>query len=70
MEISNGYDDTDIDQASILKKASDEIKSSANMDTELLGILEKHIITLQPQKDAVDQAADEIDKLAKERTQT
>lgn len=69
MERPEIHDDIDTDQAAVLKKALDEIKSDANTDTELLTILEKHIVTLQPKKGAIEQVVDEIEKLAKERAE-
>ena len=69
MEHPEGHDNPDTDQAIILKKALDEIKDGANMDIELLTILEKHIVTLQPGMNAIDQAVDEIENLAKGRTE-
>ena len=69
MENSGGHGDTDTNQTGILKKAIDEIRDDVNTDAELLNILEKHIVTLQPEKDAIDQAVDEIDRLAKKRAE-
>ena len=69
MEGSDEQGDADADQADILKKAIDEIKDDVNTDAELLNILEKHIVTLQPDTDAINQAVDEIEKLAKERAE-
>ena len=69
MEGSGEQGDADADQAGILKKAIDEIKDDVNTDAELLNILEKHIVTLQPDTDAMNQAVDEIEKLAKERAE-
>ena len=69
MESSGEQDDANADQAGILKKAIDEIKNDANTDAELLNILEKHIITLQPDVDAMNQAVNKIRKLAKERAE-
>ena len=70
MDSSGEHDDTDIDQASILKKAISEIKDGASTDDELLSILEKHIVTLQLEGDPINEAVDEIERLAKERAET
>lgn len=63
------HDGTDADQSHILTKAVDEIKDDADTDTELLSILEKHIVTLNPEGDPINQAIDEIENLAKERAE-
>ena len=70
MEDSGEQGDADTEQAGILKKAIDEIKDDVNTDTKLLNILEKHVVTLRPDMDAMNQAVDEIEKLAKERADT
>ena len=67
MDGSGKQYDGNADQAGILKKAIDEIKDDANTDAELLNILEKHIITLRPDVDAMNQAVAKIQKLAKEK---
>lgn len=65
MEISGKNTGMDTDQTDILKKIIDEIKDDVNTDAKLLNILEKHIVTLDPKRDAIDQAVSEIDRLAK-----
>ena len=69
MEISGKNTGMDTDQTDILKKIIDEIKDDVNTDAKLLNILEKHIVTLDPKRDAIDQAVNEIDRLAKERAE-
>lgn len=69
MSISSKHDDIDTDQTHILRKAIDEIKSDTNTDPELLDILEKHIITLNPDVKPVEQTVEKIEKLAQERAE-
>ena len=54
VEISGNNTGTDTDQMDILKKIIDEIKDDVNTDAKLLNILEKHIVTLDPKRDAID----------------
>ena len=54
MEISGNNTGTDTDQMDILKKIIDEIKDDVNTDAKLLNTLEKHIVTLDPKRDAID----------------
>ena len=50
-------------------KAISSIMQNADADAELLAILTKHIVTLAPNTDAVEQAVSNIKNLAKERTE-
>lgn len=50
-------------------KAINAIKSDTNVDIELLNILEKHAITLNPSENSVDQAMEKIKDLAKKRAE-
>ena len=68
MEIPNEHDHVDVSQLKVLNEAISDIRHSPSPDTDLLDILVRHIVTLSSKNDAIGQAADEIKKLAEERT--
>ena len=58
------------DQQRVLDEAISEIKRDTETDANLLNILVKHIVTLSPAENALDQATEEIEKLANERAES
>ena len=72
MKDSSEPDGTDVDATlqGIRSKAISAIMQGAEADTALLDILVKHIVTSSPARDAVEQAAGDIRKLAEERARS
>lgn len=51
----------------VLSSASDSLSQCEDTDMSLLSILSKHIVTLSPAPDAVEQALKDIEGLAAKR---
>lgn len=60
----------DTNQQHVLDEAIDEIRKDTEADTDLLNILVKHIVTLSPADDSIEQAVSDIQELAKERAES
>ena len=54
----------------LIIKMADDLRESNETDVELLDILSEHILTITPSDNAVNDAVDDIEVLAKERVET